>query len=133
MFWIAALHGAWGLGSPVNGWAKPGDATDEGLEITGLILDETKTKAGRDFFEWFNTYWREVEGLSYTISIQEIPDVTRGTFIFIKVNDTQVYGQRMNPNPHIIENAARSAVDRVRFYFFKLLNAQKNLEEEFKY
>ena len=133
MFWIAALHGAWLLGSPVNGWAQPGDATDEGLEITGLVMDETKTQAGRNFFEWFNTYWREVENLQYTITIQEIPDATRGTFIFIKVNDTQVYQQRMNPNPEYVEVAARSAVGRVRLYLFKQLNAQKNLEEEFKY
>lgn len=130
---VTALHGPSGLGSPENGWAQPGDATDEGLEITGLILDETKTKAGRDFFEWFNSYWREVKGLQYTITIQEIPDATRGTFMFIKVNDTMVYRQRMNPNPAIIENAAKSAVNRVRYYLFRQLNVQKNLEEEFQF
>ncbi len=133
ILWVGLLHGPSGLGSLENGWAQPGDATDEGLEITGLVMDETKTQAGRNFFEWFNTFWRDVEGLQYTITIQEIPDATRGTFIFITVNDTKVYQQRMNPNPEYVEVAARSAANRVSFYLYRQLNAQKNLEEEFQY
>jgi Curli assembly protein CsgE len=133
IFWIAILHGAWELGSPVNGWAQPGDATDEGLGITWLILDETKTKAGRDFFEWFNTFWEEIKGLPYTITIKEVPLAAQGTFILINVDDTRVYEQRMDPNAEKIEIAAKSAVTRVKFHLYQKLNVQKNLEEEFQY
>lgn len=53
-------------------------ATDEGLEITGLVMDESKTKMGRDFFEVFNTHWREIAGIDYTIKVSEFPDGRRG-------------------------------------------------------
>ena len=32
------------LYGPVSGWAQGLDATDEGLEITGLILDEIENR-----------------------------------------------------------------------------------------
>ena len=115
------------------GRAQGLDATDEGLEISGLILDETKTKPGRDFYEYFTTYWQEVKGIHYTISVSELPDSTRGSFIFVKVNDTLVYQKRLNPRPDIIEQEARRAVSRVGVYMFRQMITQQQLEGEFQY
>lgn len=110
------------------------DATDEGLGISRLILDETKTKSGRDFYEFFTTYWQEVKGLDYTIIISELPpSITRGSFIFVKVDDTMVYQKRLNPRPDIIEQEARQAVSRVGAYMLRRLTTQQQLEEEFQY
>jgi len=121
------------LYGPVSGWAQGLDATDEGLEITGLILDETKTKPGRDFYEYFSTFWQEVKGLHYTITISELPDATRGTFVSLKVNDTLVYRRRLNPQPEVVEQEARRAVSAAKTYMYKQLTAKKQLEEEFQY
>lgn len=123
----------WVLCGPVSGWSQGSDATDEGLEITGLILDETKTKPGRDFYEYFSTFWQEVKGLQYTITISELPDATRGTFVSLTVNDTLVYRRRLNPQPEVIEQEARRAVSAAKIYMYKQLTAEKQLEEEFQY
>jgi curli production assembly/transport component CsgE len=116
----------------VSGVAQAADATDEGLEISGLVLDETKTKPGRDFYEYFTTYWQDVEGLHYTIIVLELADSTRGSFVLIKVNDEVVYRNRL-PRPDIIEEQARRAVSRVGVYMLRQLTVQKHLEEEFQY
>ena len=121
------------LCSPVLGWAQESDATDEGLGITGLVLDETKTKPGRDFYEYFNSYWQEVEGLQYTITVSELPDATRGSFVFVKVDDVIVYQNRLNPQPDFIEQEARRAVSGVSGYMLKQLTARQQLEKEFQY
>lgn len=130
---VATLCGAFLLSNTAPCQAQNQDATDEGLEISGLVLDETKTKPGRDFYEYFTIYWQEVKGLHYTITVSELPDATRGTFIFVRVNDTMVYRQRLNPRPDIIENAAKQAVGQVGLHLFKQLIVQQNLEEEFKF
>ena len=115
--------------------ATPGqaqeDATDEGLGIPGLILDETKTKQGRDFFEYFNLRWQEVEGLSYTIEIIELPDRRRGSFISVKVDENRVFMERLNPT--MVEESAQRAVRRVGGYLIQKLIAQENLEQEFQF
>ncbi len=123
----------WVLCGPVSGWAQGPDATDEGLGITGLVLDETKTKPGRDFYEYFNSYWQEVEGLQYTITVSELPDATRGSFVFVKVDDVIVYQNRLNPQPDFIEQEARRAVSGVSAYMLKRLTTQRQLEKEFQY
>lgn len=130
---VNTLIGVLILSGPVTGHAQEFWATDEGLEITGLILDETKTKPGHDFYDYFNTYWKEVKGLNYTITIKELPDTTRGSFIFVNVNDTAVYRQRLNPRPDVIEEAAKRAVNRANYYLLRKMATQKRLEEEFQY
>lgn len=121
------------LGRPNPGFAQGDWATDEGLEISGLILDSTKTKPGRDFFEFFNTHWREIKGIQYSVTIKELPDASRGSFLFVLVDDTTVYQQRLNPQPDLIEQAARQAVERVQIYLFRRQSTQKHLDEEFQY
>jgi curli production assembly/transport component CsgE len=120
--WIAA-----------SGQAQEGYATDEGLEIPGLILDETKTKQGRDFFEIFNLGWEEIEGLNYVISIVEFPDSRRGSFIIVNVDDNRVFMERLNPQPTMVEESAQRAVQRVGIYLLQKMVAQQNLEKEFQY
>lgn len=121
------------LSMATPGQAQEGDATDEGLEIPGLILDGTKTRQGRDFFEFFNLRWQEVEGLSYTISIDEFPDSRRGSFIVVKVDENRVFMERLNPLPIMVEESAQRAVRRAAGYLIQKLIAQENLEQEFQF
>ena len=113
--------------------AQEGMATDEGLEITGLILDETKTHGGREFFESFSKRWKEVKGLDYTITIAERPDRGRGSTIMVSVGDTRVYRKRLNPRWEWIEDESKTAVRRVNIYLFQRLTMQQQLEKEFQF
>ena len=113
--------------------AQQGMATDEGLEITGLILDETKTRGGREFFESFSNRWHAVRGLDYTITIMERPDGARGSTIMVSVDDTRVYLKRMVPRWEWIEKESQTAVRYVSGYLLQRLTTQKELEKEFQF
>jgi len=103
-------------------------ATDEGLEITGLLLDETKTKGGHDFYYAFNSYWQQVEGLDYSITINELPSGVRGSVILVNVNGTRVYQNTLNPRAEVIEEEAKRAVEFSIQFLLQSLKVQKELE-----
>lgn len=139
MEWLKQMLGltaaVWlSLGVAISGVAQPGGmATDEGLEISGLMLDETKTKIGRDFYEYFNTHWQEIKGINYTITITELPSAIRGSIMRIKWNDEVIYQAILNPRPGQVEKTAKQAVLEVQVYALKQLTTQQQLEEEFQY
>ncbi len=63
------------------------DAVDVNLEIDGLLIDETKTKSGRDFYEYFYKDWTAPIGAkNYTIYITEKPYRLNNTIIEIKIS-----------------------------------------------
>ena len=120
-----ALSVLYGTGT---GWAQGPDATDKGLEITGLVLNETKTKPGNDFFDVFNAYFQQVEGLNYTITVSELPSRGRSSIISVKVNDTLVYQNFLNPQVEAIEEEAKRATQSSLKFLLQNLNVQKELE-----
>jgi len=98
------------------------------LEIDGLIIDETKTKIGRDFYGFFYTMWEAPEGIvNYTIYIIEKPTGTMGSWIWIKVNDFFVYSNRHKPNREEIENGAKYGINFVQQYLFRRENDERQL------
>lgn len=98
------------------------------LEIDGLIIDETKTKIGRDFYDFFYTLWEAPEEIkNYTIYILEKPTGTMGSLIWIKVNDDFVYGNRHKPNREEIENGSKYGINFVQQYLFRRENEEKQL------
>lgn len=103
-------------------------ATDEGLGITGLILDETRTKAGRDFFELFSIQWTTIPLLNYSITIEEQPDRGRGSFIKVSIDDTMVFFQRLNPRMQEIEELADRAIQVCRLVLVRRLETAGELE-----
>lgn len=108
--------------------ATAASAQDSGLEITGLVLDETKTKGGRDFFDFFNLNWTPIEGLAYTITIGEQPDRGRGSFIWVKVNDNMVFFKRLNPMSDAIETEVRNALSAIQIHLLRKLTLRQELE-----
>ena len=107
------------------------DASDEGLEITGLVLDETKTKLGADFFDFFTGSWQEVAGLEYTIAISELPATARrGSFFVVTVDEAHVYSKLLQPRLERLEAAAEEARAAVGVHLLKELEQKRLLQEE---
>ena len=107
---------------------KTQETQEPALEIDGLIIDETKTKIGRDFYSFFYTMWEAPEGIvNYTIYIIEKPTGTMGSLIWIKVNDDFVYGNRHKPNREEIENGAKYGINFVQQYLFIRENEERQL------
>lgn len=80
------------------------------IEIEGMIIDQTQSKWGKDFFELFNSNWIPPEKInSYTISIGEkiIPGLR--TQILININGDDIYQNFIRPRyENIVEDAAEA-------------------------
>ena len=97
-------------GSAADTAASP-DPDVQRLEIDGLVVDETLTKLGRDFYEGFYRLWRAPEGaVNYTVTVQERPLPSIGTLVAVRVDDEVAFQVRLLPRADAIEGAARQAV-----------------------
>ncbi|WP_179222968.1 CsgE family curli-type amyloid fiber assembly protein [Pontibacter ummariensis] len=100
------------------------------LEIDGLIVDETITKIGRDFYEVFNRQWEAPPMASnYTILIEEMPARGNTSIVSLSVNDEKLFEQAMQPRYDIIEEIASYMVGAVYEYLVKD-ELNKQLEAE---
>jgi len=103
--------------------------TDEGfIGITGLVINDTISKAGNDLFDAFNSRWKPIEGLNFTITIIEKPDQVFGSQFWIKVDEDVVYSGRLNPRWDFIDKTAKTAVQKVSLFLLERLTVNKELE-----
>ncbi len=80
-----------------------------------LVLDETRTNIGGDFFTAFNNQWQSIQNnADYTIAISEKPLPSLGTMVIVRVNNEIVYQTRLNPNNKYINWIAGEAISYVR-------------------
>lgn len=104
------------------------------LTITGLILDQTKTKAGRDFYEAFSLAWEFPSGMEdKNIIITELTDPRWGSQIQIYVEDVLVYATILKPRLEDIEEKVDEAIDAVLRYFIWQAEKERALQEELKF
>jgi curli production assembly/transport component CsgE len=108
-------------------------ATEEhliSLEIDGLILNETKTKAGTEFYDFFYTKWvAPLEAFDFIISIEELPGRGRGSQVSIKVNDHLVFRRGLQPRSDLIEEVANIAVQIVQRHLVQRQKISSQLGE----
>lgn len=140
--------------SPLEGVLKEGLFLEEGNE--GLILDNTRTKVGRDFYEIFYTKWAEnpigipTESPGDTtftnqkkpeifnenellVTIEELPTPNVGTtLIAISINDQLLWQQFLQARLDVIEALAQNAVEAVRQYMasYQEIQAQMGSEDQ---
>ena len=101
------------------------------IDIPSLIIDETMTKIGKDFFDLFFTNWQEPFGINeYQITISEKALPRLGTLISVNVNDLQAYRRFLKPRYEEIETAAREAVRMVQQVLINYDKIQKDLAGE---
>ncbi len=105
-------------------WAQSKD-----IEIDGLIIDQTKSKLGRDFASNFTLSW-ETAATGYNIVIDEQADFRAGSWVSLEVNGSLVFKALLKPNPEEIEALAKEAVESLNDYLFNLSEVVKALEEE---
>nr|WP_255742392.1 curli production assembly/transport protein CsgE [Belliella calami] len=87
------------------------------LEIDGLIIDQTKTKSGREFYEYFFSVWEAPENAkNFTIFIEEKPFRLNTTLIEILINETIVFQSLLQPRGDFVENLAIESIGRTQMY-----------------
>ncbi len=101
------------------------------IEIGSLIVDETQTKLGHDFYDQFFSNWPSPEGnTNYTIIISEKPIPGTGTQVTVTLNDLNIYQRILQPRFDVIEASAIEAVN-ITFQFLQNYEAiVKELEGE---
>ena len=99
--------------------------------LSGYILDQTKTRIGREFYDAFVQRWEFIPGLEgYNIIILEMSDPKWGTQIQIFVEETLVYITSLKPRLEDIDARAQEAIDAVFQYFMFIQEKEKALKEE---
>ncbi|WP_266369039.1 CsgE family curli-type amyloid fiber assembly protein [Tellurirhabdus rosea] len=138
----------------MNGTLKEGTLVEDGN--SSLILDNTRTKIGRDFYETFYRQWSatsvpvatELPGDSietgarrpdvfnqeeFLITIEEVPTPNVGTTIVtITINDQLLWQQFLQARLDIIEALATNAVEVVTQYVanYQEIQAQMNSADQ---
>jgi curli production assembly/transport component CsgE len=100
-----------------------------GMEIDGLLVDETITKVGRDFYDLFYQNWEAPLGArNFTIVFKEKPVPGLGTLISLQIEDEEVFMQRLPPRYSIVEEFAKYAVFQARDHLQQKQQLQDQLE-----
>lgn len=90
---------------------QPAKSNDYEIEIDGLLVDDTKTKAGKDFYDLFYSSWEAPSGAkNYTITVSEKPFRLSSTLIVVSINDTPVYQSVLQPRQDIVEGLSEDAI-----------------------
>jgi curli production assembly/transport component CsgE len=77
----------------------------------GIILDQTKTRNGKEFYDRFTqTFDIPDEIFDYVIVIDEKPGMGTTTLISITVNDIEIYANYLQPRQDLLEESTNDAV-----------------------
>ncbi len=84
------------------------------MEIVGLILNQTRTRFGQDFYREFSMHWvSPQEAGNYNILIKELPDPRWGSFIWIYVDNAAIFKTVIGRRPEEIETAVQKGIQTV--------------------
>lgn len=87
------------------------------LELQGMVVDETQSKIGKDFFDLFFKYWQSPdEARNLTITITEKPLPRLGSQVTIMIDDNEIISQFLQPKYEVIEEIAEYCVEYTYSY-----------------
>ena len=101
------------------------------LEITGLIIEETMTRIGYEFYEYFFLFWEapEVEVKDYNILISEMASPMWGSWVKVNVDETTVWSKMLKPRSEEIEDAVKIAIEATKQYLYNYEQYQFQTED----
>lgn len=102
-----------------------------GLEISGLVVDQSITKPGRDFYDLFYSQWEAPnEVQDYTITIGEKPFRATSTLLTVRVNEADLLEFPLQPNYDLVQDAVQEAIAYVQDYLVQQQALTRQLEKE---
>ena len=94
----------------------------------GLLVDNTKTKGGKDFYDLFYASWEApLNARNFTITINEKPYRLTTTFIVVMINENVVYEALLQPRLDVIEYMTADAVQMARSYLINYEEINREL------
>lgn len=101
------------------------------LEIDGLIIDETRTKLGRDFYDLFYGRWDAPAGATnYSITLSEAPARGRTVRLTVEVDGQPVYRRMLQPRLSLLEESAEQAARAVSQHLAQRSRISQQIELE---
>ncbi len=96
---------------PQSGFGSAGQDIEIG---GGFIVDDTRTRAGQEFYDEFYRTWKEPQTeLGYIIRIEEKPAPGRSTQVSVLLDGEQVFARMLQPKPEMIRELAKAVADYV--------------------
>lgn len=106
----------------------PGTEDEIGLEIDGLIVKDTRTKHGGDFYDHFYRNWEAPPNArNFTITIRELPYRLNMTMIIVRINDNEIFRSVLQPRQEIIVSLANYAISRAEEFLVNYEDIMKQL------
>lgn len=98
-------------------------------EIEGLVMDQTITKVGHDFYDEFFTKWEAPADIGdFTIIIREKPARGTSTLVSVEVNDNELLELPLQPKAEAIEEMAAYALEVASNFLVQSRNESRQLE-----
>lgn len=92
----------------------------EGIELTGMVTEKTKTKPGRDFYNLFYQKYRLSDSPgNKIIEIEEVIGFGRSTRIMVKIDDKVIFQFWARPKLDYLEQMVDYSLRRVNQYFLQ--------------
>ena len=103
-------------------------SNDVEIELDGLLVDDTKTKMGKDFYDLFYSNWQAPSGAkNYTITVSEKPFRLTSTQIVVSINENPVYQAILQPRQDIVEALSYEAISNTQSYLANYEEIMKQL------
>ncbi|WP_299900767.1 CsgE family curli-type amyloid fiber assembly protein [uncultured Aquimarina sp.] len=98
---------------------------DDGIVLKGIVIEETKTKPGKDFYDFFYTSYtlNRING-SKIVGVYEKLSFGRSTIIQVKIEDKVIHEFLGKPDIEYLEQMSKVSIRRV-YKYFKDLKKQK--------
>ena len=105
------------------------------VEVDGLIIGQTQTRIGQEFYQNFVTFWEAPPGIKdYNILITEMANPTWGSWIWVEVggfvSKEIVYREILKPRSEEIEKTAQKGVEVVKKYLYHLKEYGEEVSEK---
>ena len=101
------------------------------IEIDGLLVDDTKTKAGKDFYDLFYNNWEApTAAKNYTITVSEKPFRLNNTMIAISINENLIYQAILQPRQDAIEAQTSEAIYMAQDYLTNYEEKKKQINRD---
>jgi curli production assembly/transport component CsgE len=101
-----------------------------GMESQGLVLDQTLTKLGHDFYDFFYTAFEAPAGIEdFTIVLTERPARGNSALVALKVNDTELLEMPLPTRSDQMEETAAAAVGLAFEFLLDTQNVSRQLDK----
>lgn len=102
-------------------------APQDGYIMKGLVVENTMTKAGHDFYRYFYSEYFNMEIQTIkNIVIEEVPGRMRNTRISVKIDDKLLWQFFSQPKKSFLQSMAKTALDRCIAYLQQLQKQKDN-------